>query len=387
MSSNFTKNKQKVVVAMSGGVDSSVAAALLKEQGHEVVGITMNLACSSKASDKGCCSISAANDAKKVAETLGIPHYTLNFKDEFKHFVIDNFIEEYKNGRTPNPCIRCNQFIKFDLLLRKATELGADFVATGHYASIRPSPQASCYPLVSVNAPLPEGEGVGELPIINDKPGEGCWKLLKGKDQKKDQSYVLYRLTQKQLERTIFPLGEMTKDRVRVKAKELNLPVAEKAESQEICFVEDDDYGRFLREFVPEAVKPGPILDREGNIVGMHGGIAFYTIGQRKGIGHHRGNPKYVVEIDRENNSIVIGDDQETLRKELVAEDVSFVSGKVPAEPLEVTAKIRYNSPEAEVVLYPEAKVVFKKPQRAITPGQSVVFYKGDEVVGGGIIG
>ena len=386
MSLNFTKSKQKVVVAMSGGVDSSVAAALLKEQGHEVIGVTMNLACSSKASDKGCCSISAANDAKRVAETLGIPHYTLNLKDDFKRFVIDNFVEEYKNGRTPNPCIRCNQFIKFDLLLKKARELEAEQIATGHYARIQPSPKVSCYPMVNDYAPLPEGEGVGKSPIINDKLGEGCWKLLKGKDPKKDQSYVLYRLTQEQLARTIFPLGEMAKDEVRGTARKFKLPVAEKEESQEICFVEDDDYGRFLREFVPEAVRPGPILDRGGNIVGMHGGIAFYTIGQRKGIGHHRGNPKYVVEIDRENNSIVIGDDEETLRKELVAEDISFVSGKVAAEPLEVTAKIRYNSPEAEAVLYPDAKVVFKKPQRAVTPGQSVVFYKGDEVVGGGII-
>jgi tRNA-specific 2-thiouridylase len=389
MSTNFTKNKQKVVVAMSGGVDSSVAAALLKEQGHEVIGITMNLACSSRASDKGCCSISAANDARKVADALGIPHYTLNFKDDFRRLVIDNFIEEYRNGRTPNPCIRCNQYIKFDLLLKKARELGAEFVATGHYARVvsKPSPPLS---------PSPNGRGGG---LATQKAGgEGCWKLLKGKDQKKDQSYVLYRLTQGQLARIIFPLGEMTKEEVRQKAKGLRLPVADKGESQEICFVEDDDYGRFLREFVPEAVRPGPILDRRGNIVGMHGGIAFYTIGQRKGVGHHRGNPKYVVEIDRKRNAVVIGDQDDTLADELVAEDVSFVSSKVPPASLEVTAKIRYNSPEASGVvrlLGPSTssgqsgavvRIEFEKPQRAVTPGQSVVFYKGEEVIGGGVI-
>ncbi|MGB9612584.1 MAG: tRNA 2-thiouridine(34) synthase MnmA [Candidatus Margulisiibacteriota bacterium] len=356
----------KVMVAMSGGVDSSVAAALLREQGYEVIGITMNLACSSQSYDRGCCSVSAANDAKRVANKLGIAHYVLNFKEEFKRLVVDNFIEEYKNGRTPNPCIRCNQFIKFDLLLKKAKELGVEFVATGHYAR-----------------------------IINSQPQTSSYKLLKGKDKKKEQSYVLYRLNQGTLGHVLFPLGELTKEQVRKIAKDFDLPVAEKEESQEICFVEDDDYRQFLRKFVPEAIKPGPILDRSGNIVGMHGGIAFYTIGQRKGLGHHRGRPKYVVEINRVNNSIIIGDDEEILRKELVAEDVSFISGKLPKGPLEITAKIRYNCPEAEAVLYVgdreqgignRVKVVFREPQRAITPGQSVVFYKGEEVVGGGVI-
>jgi len=378
MSDNFTKN-QKIVVAMSGGVDSSVAAALLKEQGHEVIGVTMNLACSSKASDKGCCSISAANDAKKVAEALNIPHYTLNFKDDFKRLVIDNFIEEYKNGRTPNPCIRCNQFIKFDLLLKKAKELGADYIATGHYARVQPSIPSS---------PSPSGRGGGKAQELVG--GEGCYRLFKGKDPKKDQAYVLYRMGQEVLSRTLFPLGEMTKGETRKLAKKYDLPVAEKPESQEICFVEDDDYGRFLREFVPEAVKPGPILDKQGNILGMHGGIAFYTVGQRKGIGHHRGNPKYVVEIDKQNNTIIIGDDEDTLKNELLAEEVSFVSGETPAEPLEVTAKIRYNSPEAKAVVRllggSVVRINFEQPQRAVTPGQSVVFYKGEEVIGGGII-
>ncbi|MFA5113782.1 MAG: tRNA 2-thiouridine(34) synthase MnmA [Candidatus Margulisiibacteriota bacterium] len=350
MSANFKKNKQKVLVAMSGGVDSSVAAALLQEQGYDLVGATMSLYCGSKAAESGCCSLNAARDAKLIADRLGFPHYTVNFKDDFQRLVIDDFINEYRQGRTPNPCIRCNQFIKFDLLLRKASELGAEFIATGHYARIAGN------------------------------------KLLKGKDAKKDQSYVLYRLTQEQLARIIFPLGEMTKAEVRRKAKSLGLEVADKPESQEICFVADDDYGRFIRERAPELVKPGEIIDRAGNVVGRHEGIAFYTIGQRKGLGHHRGAPKYVVGLDRERNAVIIGDDPETLRSELQARDLSFVAGHGPGGPLAVTAKIRYNSPEAAANLSPDGKVLFQKPQRAVTPGQSVVFYQGEEVIGGGII-
>jgi len=368
----MVKNKEKVVVAMSGGVDSSVAAALLKEQGHDLIGVTMSLSCSSKSSDRGCCSFSAAADAKKVADQLGFPHYTLNFKDAFRQHVIDNFIEEYRNGRTPNPCIRCNQYVKFDLLLQKARELGAEFVATGHYARIKNfQPPTSNFK-------------------TNPKSQIQNYKLLKGIDKKKDQAYVLYRLNQESLAHIMFPLGERTKDEVRKIARELRLPVAEKEESQEICFIEDDDYGRFLREMIPEAAKQGPILDKQGNTVGTHGGIAFYTIGQRKGIGAYQGNPKYVIEIDRGNNSVIIGDQDDAFASELVAEQVSFISGKSPAQALDVSAKIRYNSPEAEAVLYPErenqVKVLFKKPQRAITPGQSVVFYQGEEVIGGGII-
>jgi tRNA-uridine 2-sulfurtransferase len=362
----FMANK-KVLVAMSGGVDSSLAAALLQEQGYDLIGVTMSLYCGTKAAESGCCSLNAARDAKKVADQLGFPHYTVNFKDNFQKLVIDDFINEYRQGRTPNPCIRCNQFIKFDLLLNKAKELGADFVATGHYSRIKSE----------IRNPKFEADSKSE--ILN-------YKLLKGKDSKKDQSYVLYRLTQDQLAHTLFPLGEMTKHKVREKAKELELPVAEKPESQEICFVEDDDYGRFIRANAPELVKPGDIVDVNGKVVGRHEGIAFYTIGQRKGIGHHRGAPKYVIGIDPAKNTVIIGDDEDTLKSELVATNLTFISGVAPSEQLVIFAKIRYNASEAEATLYTDGRVVFKHPQRAVTPGQSVVFYQGEEVLGGGII-
>lgn len=372
-----TNTGTKVVVAMSGGVDSSVAAALLKEQGYDVVGITMQI-WPSKKSFGGCCSLEAVNDARKVADKLGIPHYLLNFRDVFKRDVVDNFIEEYKQGRTPNPCIRCNQFIKFDYLYQKAKELGAEFVATGHYARVQP-------PTPFSPSPLLRGKGIGD---------RGGYRLLKGIDKRKDQAYVLYMMNQESLAHTLYPLGEMTKEEVRKLAKKYDLPVAEKEESQEICFVEDDDYGRFIKENCPEAVKPGPIMDKAGNIIGQHDGIAFYTLGQRKGIGSHKSLPKYVVALDRKKNAIIIGDQEDLLEKELIADNVSYISGKVPKEPLKIKAKIRYNSPEEEAVLEAkaprlrsgQAQVIFKKPQRAITPGQSVVFYQGDEVLGGGII-
>jgi len=352
---------------MSGGVDSSVAAALLKEQGYDCIGITMSLYCSTKASAQSCCSMESAADAKKVADQLGIPHYVLNFRDQFKKEVIDNFIEEYKRGRTPNPCIRCNQFIKFEYLRQKAKELGAELIATGHYARIK-------------------SEILNSKSEINSKFQFPNYKLLKGKDKKKDQSYVLYMMNQESLAHTLFPLGEMTKEEVRKKAKKIGLPVHDKEESQEICFVEDDDYGRFLREKCPDAVKPGKILDKNGKVVGQHDGIAFYTLGQRKGIGAHKAMPKYVVKIDPKTNTIIIGDQGDLLGKELIADQISYVSGRVPTKPLNITAKIRYNSSEAPAILYPDGKVTFTEPQRAITPGQSVVFYRGEEVLGGGII-
>ncbi|HTY13131.1 MAG TPA: tRNA 2-thiouridine(34) synthase MnmA [Candidatus Omnitrophota bacterium] len=358
MKSTATK---KVLVAMSGGVDSSVAAALLKEQGYDLIGITMNLYCGNSAADRGCCSLSAAADAKKVADLLGFPHYTLNFKDEFQKLVIDNFIEEYRNGRTPNPCVRCNQFIKFDHLLKKAKELGAEYIATGHYARIIP---------------------VSALRITR-------YELLKGLDHKKDQSYVLYTLNQEMLAHTIFPLGNFAKPVVRELANKFKLPVAEKPESQDICFVEDNDYGSFLRKHLPDAVRPGPILDRSGNIVGEHNGIIHYTIGQRSGIGAHTGR-KYVTAIDPASNTVTIGEDADLFKDTLIASNVTTVSGEFFKTPVEVAAKVRYNSAEAGGKLFPIDKdrieLKFNKPQRAITPGQSVVFYQGEAVLGGGII-
>ncbi len=360
----------KTVVAMSGGVDSSVAAALLKEQGHDVIGITMNLSCSNKSSDKGCCGSSAAIDAKKVADALRIPHYTVNFKKEFEEYIIKNFIDEYKAGRTPNPCVRCNQYIKFELLLKKAFELGAGFVATGHYAQI-------ALPARNASHSVAGGHGTH-------------YSLLKGKDTKKDQTYFLYTVTQEALAHTLFPVGNMTKPEVRKIAKDLNLPVHDKKESQEICFIEDDDYVRFIKENVPEAVKPGNIINEKGNIVGRHEGIAFYTIGQRKGIGAHFGLPKYVIKIDKDNNTIIIGDQKELENNIVVAQNVTLISGTLPSKQMEISAKIRYNCPEAKGLLTrlddSIFKIEFESPQRAITPGQSVVFYKGDEVLGGGLI-
>ena len=356
----------KVVVAMSGGVDSSVAAAMLVEQGYEVIGVTMQIwpaeTGPAEAFSRTCCSLSAVEDARRVAAKLGIPHYVLNFKDVFERTVIDDFVEEYRRGRTPNPCIRCNRFVKFEALLDKARGMGADRVATGHYAR-----------------------------IVHDEAA-GRWLLKRGLDHTKDQSYALYGMTQDQLAHTLMPLGSMAKDETRRLAADLGMAVASKPDSQEICFVENRDYPTFLKIRAPETAKPGPILDMAGTIIGEHKGIAFYTVGQRRRIGVAAGEPLYVVRIAPTENTITVGKDEDLYSSELTAEGLNLIS--IPEldtnEPIAVTAKVRYNMKDspASLAVTPggRAHVRFEKLQRAIAPGQAVVCYQGEDVVGGGTI-
>ena len=351
---------------MSGGVDSSVAAAILKEEGYQVIGVTMQIWPSDKQAYEvdrfgGCCRLDAIEDAKGVAHKLGIPHYVMNFRDIFSQKVIADFCREYSLGRTPNPCIRCNQYIKFDALLKKAEELDADFVATGHHARIEQS------------------------------AASGRYLLKKGSDQRKDQSYFLYTLTQQQLEYTLLPIGNFTKERVREIARELAIPVAAKPESQELCFIPDDDYSKFIKECIPQAVKPGPILDRQGGTLGEHQGILFYTIGQRKGLGLSTKEPLYVTTIVHERNAIVVGGKEEVYGTELIASGLNWISLTKLTQPITAKTKIRYLHNEVEAEITPiidedKVHVRFKEPQMAITPGQAVVFYDGDIVIGGGTI-
>lgn len=372
--------QRRVLVAMSGGVDSSVAAAVLKERGFEVIGATMQIwPRSLPVGDRegGCCSLAAVEDARRVAAILGIPYYVLNFQEKFEEEVISYFAREYASGRTPNPCIRCNQRVKFGHLLRKAREIGAAFIATGHYARTRRDPDT------------------------------GRHLLLKARDPRKDQTYVLYSMTQDELAHTLFPVGDFTKDETRRIAASLGLPVAEKRESQEICFIPDDDYRKFLREYLPETRKPGPILDLEGNVLGEHEGIAFYTIGQRKGLGIASTEPFYVVDLDPERNAVIVGRAGDVMAEGLVAADLNWIPFDRLYEPIRVEAKIRYYTPAVGATVAPvaahsgdhqscrgvaedpnpnEVEVRFASPQRAVTPGQSVVFYDGDVVVGGGVI-
>lgn len=350
---------EKVVVAMSGGVDSSVAALLLKRQGYEVIGVTMQIWPQPEDRAKACCSLEAVEDAGKVAWHLGVPHYVMNFRDEFEEKVIKYFCLEYIKGRTPNPCIACNRYIKFESLLQKAKGIGAKFIATGHYARI---------------------ERDGKV---------GKYQLLTGVDPHKDQSYALYSMTQEQLAQTLFPLGNMRKDEVRALAKKAGLPVSDKPDSQEICFVSDDNYAGFVEEYLVVEPREGVIKSISGRTLGKHKGVHHYTVGQRKGLGLALGHPVYVIRIDPRDQSIWVGEDRNLLSEGLTASDFNYISGMPFERPVKVQAKIRYNSPKVEAVAQPQSdgiKLIFKEPQRAVAPGQAVVLYDDELVLGGGTI-
>jgi tRNA-specific 2-thiouridylase len=348
---------ERVVVAMSGGVDSSMAAALLQEEGYEVIGVMMRLWAPEGVTNR-CCSPEAAEEARRVCQILGVPFYLLNFEEGFKRHVVDYFVWEYGRGRTPNPCLECNRHLKFGLLFRKALALGAAYLATGHYARARKT--------------------------------NGRYQLLKGVDRAKDQSYALYMLGQEELAHLLLPLGGYTKQEVRSLARKMRLPVAEKAESQELCFVPEGGYGRFLRDHRGLKPQPGPIIDLAGSTIGEHKGLPYYTIGQRRGLGIAAREPLYVLRIDLERNALVVGRASALRWEGLLARDTTYVSGEAPPGPMEVTAKIRYKAKEAEALLNPlegrRARLTFLDPQRGVAPGQGAVFYQGEVVIGGGII-
>jgi len=350
----------KTVVAMSGGVDSSTAACLLKEEGHEVIGVTMHVWPHEQTGGGRCCAPHDVEDARLVANRMGFPYYLLDCREEFKKYVIDNFIEEYRGGRTPNPCIRCNEFLKFGWLVKKAGELDAEHVATGHYARL-------------------------DYDRLRKR-----YILLRGIDEKKEQTYFLYSLKQRQLAHVRFPVGGYTKDEVRELAGDFGLKVSEKKGSQEICFIDERGYANFLKGYIPQSFTSGAIVDKSGEVIGQHRGIGSYTVGQRKGLGLPGPEPHYVVELRPHDNTIVVGSEADIYRTTLQAEKVNIIAFEELPTQLDVTAKIRYQSRPAtarvDLVADDHISVEFAERQWAITPGQAVVMYQGDLVVGGATI-
>ena len=353
---------KRVLLGMSGGVDSSVSAILLKKQGYEVIGITMKLWEGDEEDQEGsCCNLSSTLDAKRVCDIIGIPHYTLNFKEEFRNKVINNFICEYANCRTPNPCIECNRYLKFGAMYEKAKELECDYIATGHYAKV----------------------------AYDNKYQKNV--LKKSASIKKDQSYVLYNIPKELLDHIIFPLGDFeTKDEIREIARQNNLAVATKPDSEDICFIPDGNYKKFLEKHSDIKPKEGNIVNRQGEILGKHHGLYNYTIGQRKGLGISYKAPLFVLGFNKAKNEVIVGEEAELYRKEMKVGNINLLLMDKIEKPLDVTVKIRYSSKPAEALINQteagNVQVIFKEPQRGITPGQSAVFYIDDVVVGGGKI-
>jgi len=357
----MNNNGITVYVAMSGGVDSSVVAGLIKEAGYNTIGVTMCFNITHNDGKASCCGIDGIADAKRAADILDIPHYVFNFAHDINAYIIDNFTDEYLNGRTPNPCVRCNEHLKFGTLYEKVKALGAEYLATGHYGKIE------------FNA------------------GRNCHELKKAIDPKKDQSYFLCSMKKQTLPSVMFPLGGMTKPEVRALAHKFNLNTADKPESQDICFVPSSGYKKFIEDRVgAQAMTPGPFVDENGKVIGTHKGLANYTIGQRDKLGLALGFPVYVYKMDRATNTVYIGNLRRLYSGGLKASGMNWVSIEIPQETIEVSARIRYNSPEVKAYLTPidaaSIRVEFSEPQKSVTPGQSVVFYDGDVVLGGATI-